>query len=891
MSIRVSKRCANESACLTQIISKAFETGAKSSPRFIRLFCRALFLATVGTFSLFSVQAQSGTLLANEPFTGTTGPLNNLNDGSGWSGSWQVQNGSTAVPGYNIASNSPLNYSGISQSGGYAIGGVGYQDSGRMLDTSSGGAFAQYLNNGLIGKSGQTLYFGILMRRDVDSGDETSVTLHAGNPPWWVNAPGIAIGHFGSGSDTGGVRYWSLQLDGVVHQSGVPIVVGQTAFLVVQITFGTTSTVSLYVNPSAGALPANPNTQATTSNNVAFRSLAYYGGDNSNESSIDELRFSSGYSALVSGSVPPPQTPTNLSATPGNGQVTLAWNSVSGASGYNIYQVVNGVGQLQSSATTNNVVASGLTNGTAYTFYTVAWNSSGSSSPSSQVTSVPHGPAPPPHAALGTNLTQVTDYGREWPFVDAFKSARPWISQMQGSSWGQGPPLQVDANGWITSLQPGQSAETIMLDNALNDQADYPVGQYTVLYDGSGTLSFDLNSATIVSQTPGRMVANVPAGLNGIFLIESATDPTNPIRNIRFIMPGFESTYQSQPFHPLFLQRLQGYQVLRFMEWMLTNGSTVQNWSDRAATTDYIYYRGVPLEVMIQLANTLNVKPWFNIPARASDDYIRQFATLVNQQLHSGLGFYLEYSNETWNGSFSQSGYMQAQGQALGLASSPTLNGAYYTAYRSVQMFNIFQSVFGNHNRITRVIASQAANSWLSDQTLGFQNAFASADALAIAPYFNCSDTATGGFGTLGDPATASQVAAMSVSQVDDIQLAHINNCTMQQMQSNSSVAASYGLKMVGYEGGESLVGYGGAQNNSALTALFATVSRDSRMNSLYTQYLQNWVAAGGDMFVHYTDVAPDSQYGNFGSLENQDQDPGTAPKYQALMTFASQHP
>jgi hypothetical protein len=37
------------------------------------------------------------------------------------------------------------------------------------------------------------------------------------------------------------------------------------------------------------------------------------------------------------------------------------------------------------------------------------------------------------------------------------------------------------------------------------------------------------------------------------------------LRNICFIMPGFESTYASQPFHPLFLQRLQNYKVLRFM--------------------------------------------------------------------------------------------------------------------------------------------------------------------------------------------------------------------------------------------------------------------------------------------------------------------------------------
>lgn len=830
--------------------------------------------------------------VAIESFSQSAGPLNNTNGGSGWAAPWQVQNNKVDVPGYNIATVAPLNYPGISHGGGYAIGGDAWQTAGRLLDTSAGGAFAPYLANQLIGSRGTTLLFGALMRQDISTEDQMSVTLHAGNPPWWVTNPGVSIGYFGSGSDSGGIRYWSLLLGGVVYQTTTPVVVGQPAFLVVQISFGATSTVSLYINPPLGALPAQPGAVATTSNSIAFQSIAFYGGSVVNESSIDEIRFASGYSALVSGTVPAATAPANLAAVPGNGTVALSWSPVSGASEYLIYQTVNGTTQLEGTASSANFVDVGLIDRTAYTYYVIASNATGNSAPSAKVTAVPRGPAPVPQPGLGTDLTQVADYNREWPFVDAFKTARPWIAQQQGAAWGQGPPLQLNVQGWITSLQPGQYAETIMYDNAIDDQADYPIGQYTLLYDGSGTLSFGLQSATIISQTPGRMVVDVPAGLNGIFLIESATTPANPIRNIRFILPGFESTYLTQPFHPLFLERLQNYQVLRFMEWMLTNGSPVRNWSARAAPSDYTYsWRGVPLEVMIQLANTLNVKPWFNIPAQASDDYVAHFASTVQSQLNSKLGFYLEYSNETWNTSFSQSAYIQAQGLALGFSTDPTLNGADYTAHRAVQIFNIFQSVTGIAGRMTGVIASQAGNSWLSGQTLGFQNAFASADVLAIAPYFNCDDTATGGFGVLGDPSTAAEVAAMSVDQIDDIQLAHINNCVLQEMQANGAVAASYGLKMVSYEGGQSLVGYNGAENNTQLTALFVATNRGAGMGPLYAQYLQNWVSSGGDMFVHYSDMGAYAKDGSFGALEFQDQDPASSPKYTALTTFAGQYP
>jgi len=200
---------------------------------------------------------------------------------------------------------------------------------------------------------------------------------------------------------------------------------------------------------------------------------------------------------------------------------------------------------------------------------------SGSTTPTPTPTPTPAPtPSPAAHPALGTNLSAVADYSRELPFVDVFKMARPWISQGTGLPWGQGPALAVDANGWITSLQAGQWAETILLDNALDDQAHYPTGQYTVLYDGEGTIAFDLQSAGIVSQTPGRMVVNVPAGGNGVYLMVTATNPANPLRNIRFIMPGYESSYVAQPFNPAFLQSVQSYKTLRFMEWGLTNGRT-----------------------------------------------------------------------------------------------------------------------------------------------------------------------------------------------------------------------------------------------------------------------------------------------------------------------------
>ena len=59
----------------------------------------------------------------------------------------------------------------------------------------------------------------------------------------------------------------------------------------------------------------------------------------------------------------------------------------------------------------------------------------------------------------------------------------------------------------------------------------------------------------------------------------------------------------------------------------------------------------------MQLANTLHTNVWISVPAHATDDYVRQLATLLKNGLASDLKIYLEYSNEVWNTSFEQNRY------------------------------------------------------------------------------------------------------------------------------------------------------------------------------------------------------------------------------------------
>jgi len=94
-----------------------------------------------------------------------------------------------------------------------------------------------------------------------------------------------------------------------------------------------------------------------------------------------------------------PSVPTGFSATSGNGQVTLIWNAVSGATSYNVYMAsVTGVtktnytsltGGAESASVSSPYVQTGLTNGTTYYFVVTAVNANGESSESSQVSATP----------------------------------------------------------------------------------------------------------------------------------------------------------------------------------------------------------------------------------------------------------------------------------------------------------------------------------------------------------------------------------------------------------------------------------------------------------------------------------------------------------------------
>lgn len=491
--------------------------------------------------------------------------------------------------------------------------------------------------------------------------------------------------------------------------------------------------------------------------------------------------------------------------------------------------------------------------------------------------------AAPPEAQprLGINLAGPSDWMTELPFVDVFRNSRPWISQRQGAGWGKGPELALDDWGWVTRLEPGCYAEAMVCTIS---RGHFPSGVYTVRYEGEGKLDFG-KSAKVRENKPGLILLDIDSSKGGFSVQIRETNPANYIRNIRILMPGFEQSTEDDPFHPAFLKRWQGFACFRFMDWMHTNGSGITHWSQRPTLRHATFSkRGVALEWMIELCNRQKIDPWFCMPHLADDGFIRNFAQMVKERLDPARKIYLEYSNEVWNGQFDQMHYACEQGVKLGLCPKerPWEAGWHFTAVRSLEIFRLWEEVFGGHDRLVRVLPSQSGNTAVSRGILAYRDAGKHADALAVAPYMPYS---------IGRGKTAGLGEQMKDWTVDQM-LDHFEKTafadSLSRMGKDKAVADEFGVKLLAYEGGQHMVAF--LKDPALVKQISATMhacNRHPRMGQLYSRYFDEWARLGGDLFAVFSSIGAYSHHGAWGLAEFSDSTPAEYPKLSATLEWA----
>lgn len=489
-------------------------------------------------------------------------------------------------------------------------------------------------------------------------------------------------------------------------------------------------------------------------------------------------------------------------------------------------------------------------------------------------------PIPARSRHVGINLAGIAYWTTQFPFADMTKNSagwEPWFAPGADRT-----PFPVAKEGHPLSLKPGQHARMVVAWDGIG----FAPGPYTILWDGDGALSLPSSRVAVKSTAKNRIVVEPTDTMHQMRVQIDRTNPADPVRNVRFLWPGTEATHATQRFNPAFLRRIAPFSTLRFMDWGATNGSPIVAWADRPRLEDATWAtRGVPLEAMIELANTLRADPWFCVPHLASDDYVRRMALLIRDRLDPELRTHIEYSNEMWNLGFAQAKWAAAESARLGLPHPHGMPSAFY-ARRSVEIFRIFGDVFGSSAtaRLVRVIAGQAVWTQFSENALGFRDTAAHADALAIAPYFHA--------GRAADPKHVEQSLAMSNEQLFEQMRGHTAGEVKRAIEANVALARKNRLRLLAYEAGShDTASQFPADKHDPMTALLKRAHRDPRMRDVYDEYFSLWIANGGDAMLQYQDIGAWSKWGLWGALESVTQDPATAPKYRALLDVIARHP
>ncbi|MEO0406898.1 MAG: hypothetical protein AAF289_06060 [Cyanobacteria bacterium P01_A01_bin.135] len=496
---------------------------------------------------------------------------------------------------------------------------------------------------------------------------------------------------------------------------------------------------------------------------------------------------------------------------------------------------------------------------------------------------------------LGTNMSGIADWSTQYPFLNYFKSSRDWITHTENTwSTEEQDKLQVDDDGWLKSLDGGQFTSVgTLLPN--DDQGR----RFVVLYDGQGTIQYREGAQKDnAASRPGRDVFYAKPGEN-LNLRITETDPSgngNYLRNIRVVPEEYEAIADSQTFNPDFLESLKGFKTLRFMDWMDTNDSDQSRWENRPDATDSEYFgEGVPVEVMVELANETGIDPWFTLPHKATDEYVRNFAEYAKENLDSDRKVYVEFSNEVWNGQFEQAKYASEQGRRT-VGGSDFENRQKWYGQRTGQITQIWDDVFGgDKDRVIGVLGAQAANLSTAETSLDALQATGKSyqelgiDAIAIAPYFG---------GYMGSPKYQSQVESWTRDPDGGLDklFREINQGgvlndgpeggSLQRakgwMNDYAQLANRTGLELMAYEGGQHLVGHGGIENNRAITNLFIQANRDPRMGQAYKDYLDIWQqVTDGGTFANFSDIYKAGKYGSWGLRDSLYQE--STPKFNAI--------
>ncbi len=523
---------------------------------------------------------------------------------------------------------------------------------------------------------------------------------------------------------------------------------------------------------------------------------------------------------------------------------------------------------------------------------------------------------------IGVNLTDVSPFGTLWYYTNALKQSSGWLVYHQDDEEDpvnlsseitaairsdhfdqQGYPLMVPFE--VTSHADLHGKSLIASCLVLNGQPEphlYPSGIYQLSFEGTGVIAIrgdvdgEYMEVAVADSYPVPISRPTTTGLQ-LFILES--DPNDPITNIELIFPGYHDRSEVPKYQAAFLGLAEQFEVLRFMKPLKSENNTITDFEDRSTIQDFSYFLdvenetlpGMPYEDVVEISNLTGVDPWITIPYLASDDYVRATAALFNS-LEEERRLYVEYSNETWNPAYPATrAYMLEMGEVLTSSDIPEVAEFEaihrYHAFRSLEIWEIFEEVLEESAQLVRVHGSQS-DPFTADLV---RDAYASdlvnpdgiqPDVIAIAAYIGV---------TLFDDLRAQNINICdhTPQQLLDTLVNRIDPELNEMVSRFRDLFGSSAIEIVAYEGGQHVTELNFQPMDPCAELLVAEMNRLPGMRSFFCQLLDSWYEDynGGLFNVFNLAERPDA-FGSFGLLESQWQTTSNSPKWEGVMNCES---
>ena len=491
---------------------------------------------------------------------------------------------------------------------------------------------------------------------------------------------------------------------------------------------------------------------------------------------------------------------------------------------------------------------------------------------------------PNPHI-LGINPQCPSDYSSDYAFCDVMISARQWQSGTSYSS--NGLPAQVDINGWPT-------------ENAVNcivwAGIEHMNGTYLLSLKGKAdTIKLGFGSASLndvvynpVTNTTTAQLIYSDTTADGLDLGFYVVGGVKDVHLMRPTSISGTSSYDSTSFFTTpYLNLFSHFKTIRFMDFASTNGSNDSLWSNRTPmnyhwsslnTANYGWQgRPFPWEMMIQLCNLTKCNAWINIPAKATEDYVTQLATLWKNNLDTSLCVYVEYSNEVWNSGFNQfsTNYIAANQEVATGTSELNFDGetnTYYWAWRRVaeqivQISNLWRTVWGDSKMITKIrpvlMWQQGDAQSTAEEQLILLDYISQSNNKPISYYLY----GAGGSAYYNPDNTSDSLTLDNIWSSASFDTA----VWSPNMKIDAFYSTIIGGHRVAYEGGPSMDNVGHSESIKSLAV------DDPRMENCVLNHQTVWDQNGGELLCYYQSTG-DYQWGFAHTVYNLN-----TPKYSAI--------